>query len=384
MKIAMIGHKVVPSRRGGIELVLTTLAPMLVRRGDQVVCYNRKGSLTEPEYLNKIQNSTYEGVRLREVWSIEKRGIQAAVASFTAATHAAFGNYDVIHFHALGPCAAMWIPKLFGKKCVATVHGLDWQREKWKNGFGARYIKLGERVMVACADEIIVLSEGVRSYYQNTYGRQTVYIPNGVSKPQPVAPQLIREKFGLEKDGYFLLLSRLVEEKGVHFLIEAYQQLQCGKKLVIAGDASDTEDYVRRLKEMAGNNPNILFTGFVSGQLLAELYSNAYAYILPSTIEGMPLSLLEALSYGNAVICSDIPENADVIGDCGVRFRSGDVQDLRSKLMFLLEHEELVYALKERAADYICTKYNWEEVADRTRLVYCRAAKQTSAHAESK
>lgn len=378
MKIAMIGHKVVPSRRGGIELVLTTLAPMLVQKGDRVVCYNRKGSHTEPGYQAKIRNNTYEGVELQEVWSIEKRGLQAMSASFTAAIRAAFGEYDMVHFHALGPCAAMWVPKLFGKKCVATVHGLDWQREKWKNGLGAKYIKMGERIMVACADEIIVLSKGVQKYYLDHYGRQTVYIPNGVSRPEPAAAEVIREQFGLEKDGYFLLLSRLVEEKGVHFLIDAYNQLSCDKKLVIAGDASDTEGYVRRIKNMAEGNPNILFTGFVSGRLLEELYSNAYAYILPSTIEGMPLSLLEALSYGNAVICSDIPENTDVIGDCGVSFRSGDVQDLKCKLQDFLEQKEKVYALKERAADYICARYNWEDVAEQTRALYRKTVKQTS------
>lgn len=377
MKIAMLGHKVIPSRRGGIELVLTTLAPMLAQRGDYVVCYNRKGSPTEKEYADKIQNSMYEGVHLKEVWSIQRKGLQAAVASFAAAIQASFSDVDVIHFHALGPCAAMWIPKLFGKRCVATVHGLDWKREKWKNGWGARYIKWGERIMVRCADEIIVLSEGVRKYYQEIYGRSTVLIPNGVTRPQPVPASLITETFGLEKDGYVLLLARLVEEKGVHFLIEAYQQLQTGKKLVIAGDDSDTQDYVAQIKQMARGNPNIIFTGFVAGQMLEELYSNAYAYILPSTVEGMPLSLLEALSYGNAVICSDIAENTDVIGDCGVSFRSGDVQDLRSKLQYFLDHEETVRALKERAADYICSKYNWDDVAALTRDVYWSVSKKT-------
>ena len=369
----MIGHKIVPSRRGGIELVITTLAPGLVRSGDEVVCYNRKGSPTEEEYLSRIKDSTFEGVQLREAWSIKGRGIQAAVASFTAAIQATFSGFDVLHFHALGPCAAMWIPKLFGRRCVATVHGLDWKREKWKNGWGAKYIKLGERIMVRCADEIIVLSEGVQRYYQETYGRETVNIPNGVLRADNVPADRIVEKFGLEKDGYFLLLSRLVEEKGVHFLIDAYQQMKTDKKLVIAGDVSDTVDYVRQIKQMAEGNPNILFTGFVSGRMLEELYSNAYAYVLPSTVEGMPLSLLEALSYGNAVICSDIPENTDVIGDCGVSFRCADVDDLRSKLQFFIDQPRVVYDLKARAADYICSKYRWEDVTAQTREVYRRA-----------
>ncbi len=376
MKIAMIGHKIVPSRRGGIELVITTLAPMLVRHGDEVVCYNRKGSSTEEEYLSQIKDSMYEGVQLRKAWSIKGRGIQAVIASFTAAIQATFSGFDVIHFHALGPCAAMWIPKFFGKKCVATVHGLDWKREKWNNGWGAKYIKLGERIMVRCADEIIVLSEGVRKYYQDTYGRETVNIPNGVLRVACVPANLITEKFGLEKDGYFLLLSRLVEEKGIHFLIDAYQKMKTDKKLVIAGDVSDTVDYVKKIKQMAQGNPNIIFTGFVSGRMLEELYSNAYAYVLPSTVEGMPLSLLEALSYGNAVICSDIAENTDVIGDCGVSFRCADVEDLRSKLQFFIDQPQEVYELKARAADYICAKYNWDDVTVRTREVYCRALRK--------
>lgn len=376
MKIAMIGHKTVPSRRGGIELVITTLAPNLVKSGDEVVCYNRKGCLTEEEYLSQIKDSMYEGVQLREAWSIKGRGIQAVIASFTAALQATLSGFDVIHFHALGPCTAMWIPKLFGKKCVATVHGLDWKREKWNNGWGAKYIKLGERTMVRCADEIIVLSEGLKQYYQENYGRETVNIPNGVFRADTVPANQITEKFGLEKDRYFLLLSRLVAEKGVHFCIDAYQQMKTDKKLVIAGDVSDTVDYVKKIKQKAQGNPNIIFTGFVSGRMLEELYSNAYAYVLPSTVEGMPLSLLEALSYGNAVICSDIAENTDVIGDCGVSFRSADVDDLRNKLQDFIDQPQVVYDLKARAADYICAKYSWDDVTARTREVYRRALKK--------
>ena len=145
---------------------------------------------------------------------------------------------------------------------------------------------------------------------------------------------------------------------------------------MIAGDASDTVDYVRKIRQMSQGNPNIIFTGFVSGRMLEELYSNAYAYVLPSTVEGMPLSLLEALSYGNAVICSDIAENTDVIGDCGVSFRCADVDDLRSKLQHFLDCPEEVAALKTRAADYICAKYSWDDIASRTREVYQRAIKR--------
>ena len=147
MKVAMIGHKVVPSRRGGIENVLTTLCPILVEMGLDVTCYNRSSDRVENEYVGTVHNNIYKGVKLKNAWTLNVRGIAAMIASFTAAIAASFSDYDVIHFHAEGPCVALWIPKLFGKKCVATVHGLDWQREKWGKGFASKYIKFGEKTL---------------------------------------------------------------------------------------------------------------------------------------------------------------------------------------------------------------------------------------------
>ena len=147
MKIAMLGHKVIPSRRGGIENVLTILCPMLVEMGHEVTCYNRSSDKIENEYVGTVENKRYKGVRLKKARTLKLRGFAAMIASFTGAIAATFGGYDVIHFHAEGPCAALWIPKLFGKKCVATVHGLDWQREKWGKGFASKYIKFGEKML---------------------------------------------------------------------------------------------------------------------------------------------------------------------------------------------------------------------------------------------
>ena len=370
LNVAMLGHKVVPSRRGGIELVLTTLCPIMTEQGYQVTCYNRSGDQTEHDYMSNVVNDCYKGVRLKKVWTLHKKGLSAIIASFSAALCAAFGNYDVVHFHAEGPCAALWIPKLFGKRCIATVHGLDWQREKWKHGLGARYIKFGEKVMAKYADEIIVLSQGVQTYFKYAYGRDTVFIPNGVTRPEKKEAFIIREKYGLKEDDYFCALSRLTEEKGLHYLIEAYKKLNTDKKLVIAGDTSDTDKYVRRLKELAAGNPNIIFTGFVSGRLLDELYSNAYAYVLPSNLEGMPLTLLEAMSYGNAVIGSDIREIADVVEDKAMLFRKGDIADLADKMQFFSDHPEIVKEYKEKSAEFICGKYNWEDVAQATLDLY--------------
>lgn len=370
IRIAMIGHKVMPSRRGGIELVVTILSPMLVKKGYRVTCFNRQGDRVENEYVGSVQNRHYQGVRLKTVPAIQKRGLSAVTSSFFASVSAAFGRYDIVHYHAEGPSAMMWIPKIFGKKCIATVHGLDWQRDKWKQGFGAKYIKLGEKVLAHCADEIIVLSANVKQYFLDTYGRQCVYIPNGVSKPVCRQAKMITEKYGLTKDSYYCVVARLAEEKGIHYLIKAYQKLNTERKLVIAGDSSDTDAYVRRLKQMAGDNPNIIFTGFVSGVLLEELYSNAYVFAIPSNIEGMPLTLLEAMSYGNCVIGSDIPEITEVSEENAVIFHKGSIKELTEKLQMLDQHPENVQKYKDIAADFITGKYSWEKTSEQTCTLY--------------
>ncbi len=370
MKVAMIGHKVVPSRRGGIETVLTALCPLLAEKGCSVTCYNRLSDKVENEYVGTVQDGMYKGVKMKTAWTVDLKGASAMIASFTGAIAASFGKYDVVHFHAEGPCAALWIPKLFGKKCVATVHGLDWQREKWKNGFASKYIKFGEKVLAKYADEVIVLSTAAHDYFKETYNRETVIINNGISKPEKKAAEIIGEKYGLTEGSYIAIISRLTAEKGVHYLIDAYNRITTDKKLVIAGDTSDTDEYVAMLREKAAGNPNIIFTGFVSGDTLCELYSNAYAIMLPSDLEGMSLSLLEALSYGNAVLCSDIPENTSVAEDRAMYFKKGDTDDLTEKLSVLCGDAALRQRLRGGVAEFILGKYNWDDVADKTVSLY--------------
>ena len=370
MKVAMIGHKVVPSRRGGIENVLTTLCPLLAQSGIDVTCYNRSSDKVENEYVGTVVDHTYRNVKLKNAWTINARGISAMAASFTAAIHAAFCAYDVVHFHAEGPCAAMWIPKMFGKRCVATVHGLDWQREKWGHGFASRYIKFGEWVMVKCADEIIVLSESARTYFLQTYNRETVLIHNGIEKPIKKEADRITALYGLHKDSYICMVSRLTAEKGVHYLIDAYNRIETDKKLVIAGDTSDTDEYVALLKQKAAGNPNIIFTGFISGDVLTEIYSNAYLVTLPSDVEGMSLSLLEALAFGNAVLCSDIPENTLVTEDKAHHFKKSNVEDLAAQLQKMCDDAAFVNDLRNGVDEFILNKYNWKDIAEATKALY--------------
>lgn len=251
-----------------------------------------------------------------------------------------------------------------------TSAGIDWQREKWKSGFGSKFIRRGEKNAVKYADEIIVLSAGVQEYFEKTYGRKTRFIPNGVNRPEIQKPELITEKYGLTKDSYILFLGRLVPEKGLRYLIEAYKQTKTDKKLVIAGGSSDTDSFMKEIKELAKDDERILFTGFVQGKMLDELYSNAYIYTLPSDLEGMPLSLLEAMSYGNCCLTSDIPECTEVVEDKALIFKKSDVDDLKNCLQDACDHQEKVWELKKQAADFICEKYNWDDVVEETMKLY--------------
>lgn len=198
----MVGHKRIPSREGGIEIVVEELSTRMVALGHDVVCYNRKGHHVSGKEFDGVKANEYKGIKIKTVPTIEKKGIAAVTSSFFGALCSAFGRYDVIHFHAEGPCAFMRIPKLFGKRCVATIHGLDWQREKWMGGFGSKFIKHGEKVAVKHADEIVVLSEGVKDYFWNEYKRETKVIPNGVNRPEVLEANENKERWGLEKDSY--------------------------------------------------------------------------------------------------------------------------------------------------------------------------------------
>lgn len=365
----MFGQKRL-SREGGIEIVVKELCTRMAKNGYTVTCYNRSGHhVSGAEYDKKTE---YEGINQKCVPTIEKKGLAAVSSSFFAALYSAFGKYNVVHIHAEGPAFFSWLPKLLGKRVIVTVHGLDWQREKWKSGFGSKFIKQGEKNAVKYADEIIVLSKGVHDYFRNQYGRETRFIPNGVNRPEIRKAELITDKFGLTKDSYILFLGRLVPEKGIRYLVEAFKNVKTEKKLVIADGSSDTDSFMKELKELAKDDKRIIFTGFVQGQMLEELYSNAYIYTLPSDLEGMPLSLLEAMSYGNCCLVSDIQECTEVVEDKALIFKKSNVQDLQNKLQEACDRTEKVMELKQQAADYICKKYNWDDVVEETLKLYRR------------
>lgn len=369
MKIAIFGHKRIPSREGGVEIVTEHLASRVAALGHSVTCYNRGGHHVSGAQYDTETQKEYKGIRMKTVLTWDKKGLAAVTASISAAISASFSKAKVVHIHAEGPAFMCWLPRLMGKRVIVTVHGLDWQREKWKSGFGSRYIRAGERMAVRYAHEIIVLSRNVQNYFLQTYGREVRFIPNGIARPQ-LAPEEVITPLGLEKDGFILFLGRLVPEKGIHHLIQAFRDVKTDKKLVIAGGSSDSREYADSLKALAEGDDRILFTGFVQGGVLSGLYSNSYLYVLPSAVEGMPLSLLEAMSYGNCCVVSDIPECTEVVEEHAAVFPNGDVDALRQTLQTLCDDKAVVESYRKSAADYICEKYNWDDITKRTLELY--------------
>lgn len=367
LNIIMFGHKHMLSREGGIEIVVKELAIRMAERGHKVVCFDRKTHHVSGSELKEKRK--YKGVKIVPVWTVDCKGLAAVTSSFAAAWKAIKSKADIIHIHAEGPALMCWVLKMKGKRVIVTIHGLDWQRAKW-GCIAGWYIKAGEKVAAKWADEIIVLSHSTKEYFKSTYNRNTTFIPNGVSKPVIREASEIIRRWGLDKDSYVLFSGRIVPEKGLLYLIEAWEKVTTDKKLVIVGGSSDTQKFMDELKEISGEN--IIFTGFQQGRILEELYSNAYIYALPSDLEGMPLSLLEAMSYGNCCVVSNIAECIEVVGDKAVSFSHGNAGELRMVLQKLLDEPEQVQKYKAGAAEYIFSKYNWDYVVEQTLELYRR------------
>lgn len=359
MKIAMIGHKRIPGREGGIEVVVEELATRMAKKGHKIVAYNRNS-----KNFKKIKN--YKDVKIINTPTIEKKSTDAIVYSFFASIHALFGNYDVIHYHGIGPSIMLLIPHLFRKKTIVTVHGLNYKTPKWK-GLGAKVMLLGEKITAKYADEIIVLSKEQQKYLKKKYNRDSIYIPNGTTVEEILEPNIIKEKYGLKKNNYILFLSRIVPGKGLEHLIEAYKNTKTDLPLIIAGGTAFVDDFYSEICNSIKDDKRIKLIGFVKGKELTELYSNAKLFVFPSEAEGMPMCLLEALSYNTPCLVSDIPENLEV-GDKYVEsFKVKNTKDLQKQLEKCLNEKKQT---SKKSRDYIIEKYDWDNIVEETINLY--------------
>lgn len=365
MKIAFIGQKGIPATSGGVEKHVDELAKMLSQRGHEVYVYTR------PHYTNKFLKK-YGGVNLISLPSIETKHLDAITHTFLACLDVIFfRDYDILHFHSIGPSSLLWLVKIFKRKTVivATFHSRDYEHKKWGD-FAKNYLKFSEFMLCKTADKVITVSKSLKEYADRWYKINSVYIPNGVIIPEILPAQYITKTWGLTKGSYFLIVSRLVGHKGIHHAIHAYNKLNTEKKLVIVGTGAHTGGYVEFIKALTSENPNIIMTGEQTGYVLSELFSNAYMFIQPSEAEGLSIALLEAMSYDNPVLVSDIKENMEVVGDNGYSFINKNVDDLADKLSFFLGHSTVLKNDQGENRTIVKKNYNWDDITDKTIEVY--------------
>ncbi|HRH23287.1 MAG TPA: glycosyltransferase family 4 protein [Candidatus Magasanikbacteria bacterium] len=375
MRIAMIGQKGIPAIYGGVERHVHDLSVRLVEHGHGVTVYARKW------YTGKNGTDQVEGVTRVHTPTIKTKHLDTIVHVFTSTIHALFSSYDVIHYHGVGPALLAWIPRVFKPqvRVIVTLHSLDRFHQKW-NVFAKYMLKLGEKAANIFADDTITVSKSLHEYVKAEYGVETTYIPNGVEIPQRTTSVAHIASFGLTRDNYIVMISRLVPHKGAHVLIEAFKKLKernindtsiQSLKLAIVGGAAYTDKYVQSLHVAAASMNDVVFTDFQSGDALNELYSNARVLVHPSINEGLPITVLQAMSHAIPVLLSSIPEHEEILSDEKMFFKENDVESLVSRLevfMKLNKQDRLHIGKQNKAIIY--EKYDWEHVVSHIEDVY--------------
>jgi len=347
---------------GGIEKYTLELGSRLVQRGHEVTVYSMRhyGDVPDP----------YLGMRIVSVPSFAAPSLQKLSCSVTAAIKSSLKKYDVVHFHSFPPGAFAWLPKLRGAKCVLQVHGLglEWKRKRWGT-LTWSVVKILEKLALSQSHVNTAVSRTQCSFYREQRGIEMQYIPTAADvKPKTEAREIYR--LGLEPNKYIFYACRMVPEKGVHYLVSAFRRLDTDMKLVIACDTQRATEYRKKVFELASGDSRILFPGFVEGRLLEELFSHCYMYSQPSEAEGLSMSILEAMSYGNCCLVSDIPENLEAIGDAGFHFANKDVDDLADRLSWLLEHSGEVASVNVKAKERIRQHYSWQSISEQIEKLY--------------
>lgn len=370
MKIAVIGSKGLPPKQGGIEHHCAEIYPRIVAQGHTVDLFARS-SYTQMSWRETYE---YEGVQVTSVPSFPFRGLDALLTSALAAIIASTQQYDVIHFHALGPSLFSWIPRILSprSKVVVTCHGLDWQRAKWGR-LSSFLIRAGEWIAMHVANDVIAVAEELKPYFQETYQRDLPYIGNGPAQYADSDPAYgFVRSIGLNPQKYILFLGRLVPEKCPDLLIKAFQSLRpLGWKLALVGGTSDTSTYTSKLMQLAQDNPDIIFTGELRGKQLAEVVRGAGLFTLPSFVEGLPLALLEAMNEGIPVLTSNIPVHQRLVGgDRGQLFRVNDLYHCITQLEWSLKHIKEMQTRSKRAQEYIQTHHSWDKITNRLLDLY--------------
>jgi glycosyltransferase involved in cell wall biosynthesis len=375
--IAFIGQRGVPATIGGIEHHVEEIGSRLVERGHEVTVYTRANYTTD-------RVTEHRGMRVRYIPTAPTKHLEALVHSGLSTGVAMLpgrDRADILHYHAIGPSVFTPLPRALTRRgVVLTIHGLDYDRDKW--GLGARTaLKSAGWISAHVPHATITVSRNLADFYQERYGRHAYYIANGVAPPVRREPRLITERFGLQGGDYVLFLGRLVPEKAPDLLLRAFRNVDTTARLVIAGGSSFTDEYVHQLEVLAARDPRVLLVGSVHGDLLQELYTNAALFVLPSRLEGLALTLLEAASYRLPLVASDIPPNREVIGEDGPggrMFASGDEGGLAAALTATLADLPAARAGARDLGERVVKEYDWDAATEATEAVYEQVLRRAS------
>lgn len=372
-----LGLRGFPGVQGGIETHAEHLYPLLAKLGCEVEVIARA------PYLPADSAKQWRGVRLRRLWSPRSKGLETICHTFLGTLYAAVKRPDVLHYHAVGPAIMVPLARLLALRVVVTHHGPDYDRQKWGR-FSRWVLRTGERLGMRFAHQRIVISKVIQKLVRDKHGRDSILIYNGVELPALPETTSALAKFDLRPDRYVLLVSRLVPEKRHLDLIRAFEAARLeGWKLVLVGAADHPDDYMRRVLAAAQSTPGVICTGFQSGLALSELYAHAGVFVLPSSHEGLPIVLLEALSYGIDVIASDIPANLEVGLGRDRYFPLGDITALAELLCTAADNPSSDEQRNKRRV-WVKEQYDWEGIAAKTLEVYLAACgKRTGNSAEA-
>lgn len=361
MKIVVTGTRGIPNIMGGVETHCEELFPRIANKGYDVTIIRRKSYI-------KDSLTQYKGVKLIDIETPKRKSFEAIIHTFRAILKARSLHADIIHIHAIGPALLTPMARLLGMKVVFTHHGPDYDRDKW--GFTAKtMLKLGERMGTIFANEVIVISNVINELLIRKYNRKNCHlIYNGVSEPEICDYPEYFDQLGIEKQKYILGMCRFVPEKNLHHLVEAFSKIDTkGCKLVLAGDTDFEDEYSRNLKKMAKEH-GVVLTGFIKGKKLHSLLTHARCFVLPSSHEGLPIALLEAMSYHLPVIVSNIPANLEVGLKKDVYFQVGNIKELTDKLRKNIDQPYL-------PINYDMSKYNWDNIAEQVSEIYQKSIK---------
>ena len=358
LRVAFIGGRGVISKYSGIETYYEEVGSRLARMEHQITVYCRNYFTPALEEHN--------GMRLVRLPTIRSKHLETVIHTLLSTAHALTRRYDVVHYHALGPALFSFLPRLFGRKTVVTVQGLDWQRKKWGR-LASAVLRLGERASVRCPNMTMVVSQTLQRRYRESHGIDSFYIPNGGVLRERSEPRAILE-WGLEPGKYVLFLGRFSPEKGCHLLVEAFEQIETDVRLVMAGASSYCDEYSQELRMHASERIRML--DWVAGEVLDELLTNSMVFVLPSDMEGLSLALLDAMGAGLCVLTSDIPENREVVDGAGFTFQWGSSTDLAERLRFLIANPSVREAAGKAAKKRIEELYQWQKVAEDIESAY--------------